>query len=108
MRFGTSAALVPTVFFSLVCLSVVPGARAESESSITPDTVAFIGPRMQVDTPVFDFGQVEQGDTCVSIYQSGQPGFAGAIRQNLVWLYRRSDCRGHYSTRYGGQHSGDV
>ena len=66
MRFGTSAALVLTVFFSLACLDVVPGARAESETppsgGTTPDTVAFIGPRMQVAEPVFDFGQVEQGE----------------------------------------------
>ena len=51
MRFGVLIALL-----SLACLSVVPGAHAN------PDTAAFIGPRMQVDAPVFDFGQVEQGE----------------------------------------------
>ncbi len=59
MRFGT---LVLTVFFSLAGLDVAPGVHAESEGSPTPDTVAFIGPRMQVDEPVFDFGRVEQGE----------------------------------------------
>lgn len=62
MRFGTHVALVLTVCFSLACLGVVPGTHAESESGATSDTVAFIGPRMQVDKPVFDFGQVEQGE----------------------------------------------
>ena len=72
MRFGTPAALVLTVLCSLACLGVVPGVYAEPEvsptgqgetsGSTTPDTVAFIGPRMHVDKPVFDFGQVEQGD----------------------------------------------
>ena len=51
MRFGVLIALL-----SLACLSVVPGAYAN------PDTAAFTGPRMQVDAPVFDFGQVEQGE----------------------------------------------
>ena len=66
MRFGTPAALVLTAFFFLACLSIVPGVRAESEAppsgNAAPDTVAFIGPRMQVNEPVFDFGQVEQGE----------------------------------------------
>ena len=62
MRFGTSAALVLTVFCSLACLGVVPGVHAESGTSPSGDTVAFIGPRMQVDEPVFDFGRVEQGE----------------------------------------------
>ncbi len=65
MRLGTPAALVLTALFSLLCPSVISGVRAESETppsgSIPPDTVAFIGPRMQVDEPVFDFGRVEQG-----------------------------------------------
>lgn len=74
MRFGTSAVLVPTVFFSLVCLSIVPGTRAESESGTTPDTVAFIGPRMQVDKPVFDFGRVEQGDTVTHAFRFTNQG----------------------------------
>ena len=62
MRFGTSAALALIVFFALACLGVAPGVHAESGSNTTPDTVAFIGPRMHVDKPVFDFGQVEQGE----------------------------------------------
>ena len=72
MRFGTQAALVLTTLFSFACLGIVPGAQAESgtpsveqtegETSGSADTVAFIGPRMQVDEPVFDFGQVEQGE----------------------------------------------
>lgn len=62
MRFGTPAALVLTVLCSLAGLGVAPGAHAESGSGTTPDTVAFIGPRMQVDEPVFDFGRVEQGE----------------------------------------------
>ena len=62
MRFGTSAALALIVFFALACLGVAPGVHAESGSNTAPDTVAFIGPRMHVDKPVFDFGQVEQGE----------------------------------------------
>ena len=57
MRCGVLIALL-----SLACLGLVPGAQAESEPSPSGDTVAFIGPRMHVDKPVFDFGRVEQGE----------------------------------------------
>ena len=53
-------------FFALFVLALFSEARAEAGPSpageTAPDTVAFIGPRMQVDEPVFDFGQVEQGE----------------------------------------------
>ena len=86
MRFGTPAALVLTVFFSLVCLSVVPGVQAEpgtpvvgqtegeAPDSTTPDTVAFIGPRVHVAEPVFDFGQVEQGDQVTHAFRFTNQG----------------------------------
>ncbi len=62
MRSGMLMALL-----ALVCLGVSPGVSAEppagqAQVDTPPDTVAFIGPRMHVDTPVFDFGQVEQGE----------------------------------------------
>ena len=86
MRFRTPAALVLTVLFSLAHLSIVPGAPAEpgtpavgqpegeAPDSPSPATVAFTGPRMQVDKPVFDFGQVEQGDKVTHAFRFTNQG----------------------------------
>lgn len=82
MRFGTHAAFILTVLFSLACFGVVPGAQAEpmdqtereTTGGTAPDTVAFIGPRMQVAEPVFDFGQVEQGEQVTHDFQFTNQG----------------------------------
>lgn len=81
-----AALMVLTAIFSLAYLSVVPHAYAESvpppteqsegqaTGSPAPDTVAFIGPRLHFDAPVFDFGQVEQGEKVTHAFRFTNQG----------------------------------
>ncbi len=77
--------VVLTAIFSIAFLSVVPCAYAASTpppagqsegaaSSVPPDTVAFIGPRLHFDAPVFDFGQVEQGEKVTHAFRFTNQG----------------------------------
>ena len=82
-----------TVLFCIASLSVAPhvdrdhphaesatppAGQSEGEAaaagSAAPDTVVFIGPRMHVDAPVFDFGQVEQGEKITHAFRFTNQG----------------------------------
>lgn len=154
MRFGTSAALVLTVLFSLARLSIAPGvqaepgppqrgnvsfhstttrdtfplstgpAEAEAPDSTSPDTVAFIGPRMQVDKPVFDFGQVEQGEQVTHAFRFTNRGnrdlrvqsvktscgcTAAVIAADTIPPGREGSIRATFDTkRFAGQKAKDI
>ena len=93
MRFRTHTTLMAlTALLSIASLSIVPdapgapGAPAESATppteqsegeaaiSAAPDTVVFIGPRLHFDAPVFDFGQVEQGEKVTHAFRFTNQG----------------------------------
>ena len=136
MRFGTSAALVLTVLFSLARLSIAPGvqaepgppavgpAEAEASRDAAPDTVAFTGPRIQVDKPVFDFGQVEQGEQVTHAFRFTNRGnrdlrvqsvktscgcTAAVIAADTIPPGREGSIRATFDTkRFAGQKAKDI